>query len=193
MPGVWRYFLTCRECTATACNSPSARLAGPLGNKCSLPERLFDRLPVSLVETTHSEPITQFVQLLDSKAPAGLIAYTVSADAVLRESVIENRSKGVITGYQLGWLVASQKHGPTIEVGSFSKLDQPLEPGKTGTIAEQRFSPTAFDNDGGLKRIGFFIVSVRFADGTSWHADRKKLKQRGKFPVSKVTPGKTTT
>jgi hypothetical protein len=183
--GTFCQVMSCQACQGTACPGAQARLDGVKDNKCvAVSDRLFDRLPVSW-ETTHNDPITQFMQLADSKAPAQLRSFTVTTEAVFRQNIMENRSNKAITAYQMGLIISGQGRAATIQLGAVSKFANPLEPGKTGSVAEQGFPSDVFQNNGGLKRVGIFIASVRFADGTSWHANRKKLKRGAKYPLSK--------
>jgi len=164
------HFVSCRECTSTACPSASRAAAA-----CSPRERLFDLTPVNLA--TRNIPSTQFLPLSEENAPARLLSFTVTRQGILRHVAIFNNSKKEVIQYRLGWVRGSKSKHTSLELGSSMTLREPLAAGAKGEVSDFLFPASVFQPVQGLTRVGFFVASVTFEDGSSWHANLKALKK----------------
>jgi hypothetical protein len=110
-------------------------------------------------------------------APAELVSFNVSRDSVFRHGVLINVGKKQIVGYQLGWIFTTASQGSRIKLGPELRLEKAIASGERQETVDYPFPSSFFGDTGEIKRVGFFIARVVFADGSSWKADLKRLQK----------------
>jgi hypothetical protein len=133
--------------------------------------------PASLDHKSDTNVATVFGMIGAKGAPAELMSFNVSRDSVFRHGVLLNVGKKQIIGYQLGWIFASPSQGTRIKLGPQLRLEKALASGERQETADHPFPSSFFGNTGEIKKVGFFIAHVVFADGSSWTADLKRLEK----------------
>jgi hypothetical protein len=118
-------------------------------------------------------------------APAEIMSLSVSRDSVFRHGVLLNVGKKQIAGYQLGWIFSSPSQGASVKLGPELRLEKAMGPGERRETVDYPFPSSFFGNTGEIKRVGFFVVRIVFADGSSWKADLKKLEKDSSTDSSK--------
>lgn len=175
VPGFACEVTTCRSCTSTRC--PGSATGQPSTTACIPFEHLFDRSSINLVAEFKGAARVQFLPLEEKNEPAKLISFTVTTDGTLRHVLIANNSKKPIVQYRLGWVAGGTSRQPALKLGSNIKLAKPLPIGTKKEVTDFLFPSSLFQSPEGITRVGFFIASVTFADGSSWHANLRALKK----------------
>jgi hypothetical protein len=171
---------SCNSCTTSRCSSEGTGGGGGGigGNVCQkLPTDMSELRPASLDHKSDTNVATVFGMIGAKGAPAELMSFNVSRDSVFRHGVLLNVGKKQIIGYQLGWIFSSPSQGTRIKLGPELRLARALGPGERQDTADHPFPSSFFGDTGEIKKVGFFIAHVVFADGSSWTADLKQLEK----------------
>lgn len=171
---------SCSSCTTTRCNNDGGGGGGGIGgNVCQkLPADISGLRPASLSDSKTTTNVATVFGMIGAKgAPAELMSFNVSRDSVFRHGVLLNVGKKQIIGYRLGWIFTSPSKGTSIQLGPQLQLDKPIGAGEQQETVEYPFPSSFFGNTGEIKRVGFFVARVVFADGSSWKADVKRLEK----------------
>src|SRR4029077_12539073 len=171
----------CSSCTISRCTGSGGGGGGGGigGNVCkSLPADISGLKPASLSENKSTANVATLFGMISAKgAPAELMSFSVSRDSVFRHGVLQNVSKKQIVSYQLGWIFTSASQGTSVKLGPQLRLVQAMNPGEQQETVDYPFPSSFFGNTGEIKRVGFFVARIVFADGSSWKADLKKLEK----------------
>jgi len=172
---------SCSACTTSRCNSDGGGGGGGGlgGNVCEkLPADISGLRPASLSDNKSTANVATIFGMLGAQgAPAELVSFTVSRDSVFRHGVLMNVGKKQIVGYQLGWIFTTSSQGSRIKLGPELRLQKPIASGERQETADYPFPSSFFGNTGEIKRVGFFVARIVFADGSSWKADLKRLRK----------------
>ena len=173
---------SCNACTSMHCTQSATGQQNAAA--CISYEHLFDHSSINLVAEFKGASRIQFLPLEEKGEPAKLLSFTVKTDGILQHVLIVNNSKKSIIQYRLGWVVGGTSRQAALKLGLNIKLAKPLPMSTKKEVADFLFPSSLFQAPEGVTRVGFFIASVTFSDGSSWHANLKTLKQDATLPAT---------
>lgn len=163
-------------CTMTLVSS-----CGAIDGECRSPQEILARLglPEGWSETSKG---TLWLPMKGPNDPAVLSKITFGSGATIRGGELLNRSSESIAGYQLG-LVVVKRGGRTSEVVRGPVVDStvPIKAKEIREMPPQLLESPLFKDQPAV--VGVFLLEVRFADGSSWHADVARIQSEAESLV----------
>jgi hypothetical protein len=107
--------------------------------------------------------------------PVRIIQATFSAENVLMDALLENKSHQKIQSYRLGWIVIKKED---VRLGKGISVEVPKDvdttasfsiPGPENAAREDLALP--------ISGIVFYIAELQFEDGKRWQAEAKKMRK----------------
>jgi hypothetical protein len=179
-----------QDCRVTACHScssmectPTLSADGKVSKNCVLPDRLYSPKLVSFHDQLKDIHGTQFLAVSEENAPAKLTAFIVETNAVLSKGTVTNAGKKTIAKYQVGWVIGADT-AKKVVIRTAPEISAVIKAGGSIELTPITFTSQVFKNEEDLKRVGFFVANVTFADGTTWHTNLKQLRLNSVSPAS---------
>lgn len=184
--------VSCDTCTIKLC-SGGTNGGSHQGPRCqdlpfTLPKPSLALVPVD----QHSDQIEDkqpsgflFVSLGVKGSPAALTSITLDKGRFLvKEATLVNNSSKTIVAYSVGWIAAVPSKDAVVQVGPVFEVPAGVEGSTEATVPALPF-PKELIQAG--VRTAFFVAKVRFADGSTWHADLRSLKKKALTSERKST------
>jgi len=175
--------VACDTCTIKLC-SKDTNGGSHQGPRCqdlpfSLPKPSLALVPVDQHSDQGKDEQPSgflFVSLGVKGSPATLTSITFDKrESLVKEATLANNSSKTIVAYSVGWIAAVPSKDAVIQVGPVFEVPAGVEGSSEATVPALPF-PKELIKPG--VRTAFFVAKVRFADGSTWHADLRSLKKK---------------
>ncbi|HEV2991968.1 MAG TPA: hypothetical protein VG759_26260 [Candidatus Angelobacter sp.] len=131
-------------------------------------------------EHSQVQPGFTFAPIAGKDDPAILTAVTLNhKDGLVERATLMNSGDRVISAYQIAWVIGTSPEDAKITLAPVFPVPQGLAAKATLTVPAQPFPPSLYKLG---SRAAFFVANVQFADGSSWNADLKRVKENA-LPV----------